>query len=263
MTNVLSQICDQKRQHIAAAKQKISERELLERCKQQTLPRGFTRALQHKMAAGQVGLIAEVKKASPSKGIIREDFSPAAIAKAYEQGGAACISVLTDVPYFQGHDDYLIEARSAIKLPVLRKDFMLEPYQIIESRALGADCILLIMAELSDVQAAELESTAHELGMNVLIEIHDQEELQRALNLKSKLIGINNRNLKTLDVNLQTTEQLVPLIPKDKLVICESGIFTHADILRMQAVGVHSFLVGESLMRQADITKATQELLGM
>lgn len=257
MTNTLAEICDQKRKHIARKKARVSQAELLE--KQVSAPRGFKKALQAK----KIGLIAEIKKASPSKGIIRADFHPTELAKAYEKGGAACLSVLTDEPYFQGRDEYLMQAREATRLPVLRKDFMLEPYQIIESRALGADCVLLIMAALSDVQAKELYDAAQKLGMDILVEVHNQPELERALaHLNPDMVGINNRNLKTLEVDISTTEKLAKNLPRSILAVCESGIATHADVVRMQKAGISCFLVGESLMQQADVEQATKHLLG-
>ena len=262
MRDTLAEICAKKREHIASQKRDIPEAMLYERALHVTPPRGFHTALKKRIHTGGVGLIAEVKKASPSKGVIREDFDPATIAAAYEAGGATCLSVLTDTPYFQGDDAYLIAARAAVSLPVLRKDFMLDAYQVFESRSLGADCILLIMAALEDEQARTLETLARDLGMDVLVEVHDAAELERALtHLQSRLIGINNRNLKTLEVNLDTSEQLRAQIPQDYTLVCESGIATHADITRMQRSNIHSFLVGESLMRQADITAATRQLL--
>lgn len=263
MADTLARICADKRDHIAHCKAAVPVSELLSRINAATLPRGFARALRRKAEQKQTGLVAEIKKASPSAGLIREDFDPATLARAYASAGAACLSVLTDTPYFQGADEYLQQARAAVSLPVLRKDFMLDPYQVIESRALGADCILLILAALDDVQAAELETAAQELGMDVLLEVHGATELERALRLKSPLLGINNRNLKTLEVDLATTEQLLPLIPADKpyTVVCESGIASRADIQRMQTAGAYCFLIGESLLRQEDVGMATRNLL--
>lgn len=260
MSDVLMRICMDKREHIAKCKTQRSFAQLEIDAKSQAQPRGFQRALNQAAAKGY-GLIAEIKKASPSKGLIRSDFHPPALARAYQAGGATCLSVLTDKPYFQGEDADLVAARKAVSLPVLRKDFMLDPYQIIEARALGADCILLIMAALEDGQAAELEATAFNWGMDVLIEVHNKPELERALRLKSKLIGVNNRNLKTLAVDLATAEDLAPLIPSDAVKVGESGLNTPADLARLSRTGTRCFLVGESLMRQADVTTATKALL--
>ena len=261
--NKLAEICAKKRAHIAARKIIAPEARVQQLVNAQSAPRGFHRALLAKQEAGRPALIAEIKKASPSKGIIRAAFDVDALARAYQAGGAACLSVLTDEPYFQGADDYLVTARAAVDLPVLRKDFMLDPYQILESRALGADCVLLIMAALTDTEAQTLEALAQSLGMDVLVEVHDEKELARALDqLSSRLIGINNRSLVTLEVSLATSHRLRPMIPEGYTVVCESGIASRADIAAMRAIGIHAFLVGESLMREADVTAATRKLLG-
>ena len=261
MSDILAKICADKREHIARSKQQRSLVALETAASEATAPRGFAAALTRASENGGLALIAELKKASPSKGLIRSDFDPETLARAYESGTAACLSVLTDKPYFDGEDIFLTQARAAVAIPVLRKDFMLDPYQIVEARALGADCILLIMAALSDIQAAELKSTAETFGMDVLVEVHDGAELERAVALGAALIGINNRNLKTLAVDLATTEQLLPGIPARCDVVCESGLNSHADLMRMARLGVTRFLVGESLMRQADVALATRILL--
>jgi indole-3-glycerol phosphate synthase len=258
--NKLDEICATKRDEVAARKKAVSLADLEAMAGAQTPPRGFRAALDAKAAAG-FGLIAEVKKASPSKGLIRADFDPPAHARAYQAGGAACLSVLTDAPYFQGHEDYLIAARAACALPVLRKDFMVDPWQVLEARAIGADAILVIMAALDDVLAAEIEETALSLGMDVLVETHDAEEFDRALRLRSRLIGVNNRNLKDFTVDFARTYELVDRAPEGCTFIAESGLGSHADLLAMSEHGVRCFLVGESLMRQADVAAATRTLL--
>jgi indole-3-glycerol phosphate synthase len=257
----LAEICAFKREEVAARKGAISRADLEIRASVQSPPRGFRKALESRTYAG-FGLIAEIKKASPSKGLIREDFEPSEHARAYAVGGATCLSVLTDERFFQGHEDYLIEARAVCSLPVLRKDFMLDPWQAIEARAMGADAILLIVAMLEDSVLAEIEAAAIEQGMDVLVEVHDEAEMERAGRLKSRLIGINNRDLKTFETNIAATERLAPLAPQGALLVSESGINSHADLERLGKSGVKCFLVGESLMRQADLAGATRALLG-
>jgi indole-3-glycerol phosphate synthase len=263
MSDILAKICDDKRRHITEQKRLLPLTDIEADARAAPAPRGFQAALQTAQADGRYGLIAEIKKASPSKGLIRTDFDPPSLARAYQAGGASCLSVLTDEPYFQGRDDYLTAAREAVALPVLRKDFMLDTYQVAEARALGADCILLIMAALDDGQAAELHAAALGFGMDVLIEVHDRAELERALVLPSGMIGVNNRNLKSLTVDLATTEHLAPHLPEDRTLVSESGLNDPADLARMAAAKCRCFLVGESLMRQTDVAAATRRLLAL
>jgi indole-3-glycerol phosphate synthase len=260
MIDKLQEICATKRDEVAARKQAATLDALDVRAAAQGAPRGFRAALEAKASQG-FALIAEIKKASPSKGLIREDFDPADHARAYAEGGAACLSVLTDAPYFQGHEDYLIAARAACALPVLRKDFMVDPWQVAEARAIGADAILIIVAALDDGVMEEIEAAALERGMDVLVEVHNAAEMERAARLKSRLIGINNRDLKRFITDIAVTEQIAPLAPEGTLLVSESGINGHADLVRLSGCGVRTFLVGESLMRQADVAAATRTML--
>ena len=263
MSDILQRILDAKTEEVATARLLRSESDLRREAEARQDVRGFAQAIEAKVAAGQSGVIAEIKKASPSKGLLRENFQPDGIAASYASHGAACLSVLTDGPSFQGAPAFLTAARAACDLPALRKDFLYDPYQVAEARAWGADCILIIMASVEDTLAAELEDAASHWGMDALIEVHDEAEMERALRLKSPLIGVNNRNLKTFDISLDTTLRLAPMLPPDRDLVCESGLFVAADLDRMAEAGVKRFLIGESLMRQADVTAATRGILGL
>jgi indole-3-glycerol phosphate synthase len=261
MSDILKKIEAYKREEITAAKRAKPLSALEAEARNASPPRGFVRAIERKLAAGDYALIAEIKKASPSKGLIRAEFDPPALARAYEQGGAACLSVLTDAPSFQGRPEFLGQAREATSLPVLRKDFIYEPYQVVESRALGADCVLIIMAAIDDGAAREIESAAYDYGMDVLLEVHQEDELEGALKLGSKMIGINNRDLRSFETNLAISERMGARVPKNRIVVGESGLYAPGDLARLSRTGINTFLIGESLMRQSDLTAATRALL--
>jgi indole-3-glycerol phosphate synthase len=262
MTDILAKIAAYKREDVAQRKRRRGVAELEAAARAASSPRGFKAALADAHAPGKLALIAEIKKASPSKGLIRADFDPPALARAYQAGGAACLSILTDGPSFQGADPFLIDARAAVTLPCIRKDFLVDPWQVAESRALGADAILVILAMIDDALAADLMGEARRLGMDALVEVHDEAEMERAGKLGSTLVGINNRDLKSFVVDLAVTERLAAQAPKDALLVTESGLFVHDDVVRMEAAGAKAMLVGESLMRQADVATATKALIG-